>query len=221
MTDIISKIDEIKRMLEDKLQRLRISANQIEIIHGISDISKRLGLFQSGELRFGNHVEPGKGFTGIRIGFPVFTYSSTDFVFAVVSNDVIVWGVTYTGAFYFSSLSGLYGTWTPTGTAGTNVDSITPALFNYIQVGNQIFFNGSVVVNTTAIGVFDAYLTIPVASDFTLTTDANGCGTQPGTGIPNIISIREDTAGNRLRLDGYAQTANDTVYRISGGYLIK
>lgn len=105
MTDIISKIDEIKRMLEDKLQRLRISANQIEVTQGLSDITKRLGLFQSGELRFGNSVEPGKGFTGIRIGFPTFTYDSVEFNLAVVVSDALVGGISSGGVIYLGGVT--------------------------------------------------------------------------------------------------------------------
>lgn len=137
MTDIISKIDEIKRMLEDKLQRLRISANQIEIVHGISDISKRLGLFQSGELRFGNHVEPGKGFTGLRIGFPAFTYSSVEYVLAFVVNDVLTFGLTLSGQSTITD-----STFTPVavGTIDAGVGTYTVQTGRYSRIGNTVHF---------------------------------------------------------------------------------
>jgi hypothetical protein len=102
--DVFNKIDDIKRMLEDKFKSLRIAANQIEITHGLSDISKRLGIFQSGELRFGNSVEPGKGFTGLRIGYPFFTYDSTLWIMAAVSNDVIQFGIKSDGTMGFKTV---------------------------------------------------------------------------------------------------------------------
>lgn len=117
-----------------------------------------------------------------------------------------------------------HGTWTPTATAGTNVAAstdITPNISNYIRVGNQVFFNGSVTIDTTAIGAFTCYLTVPIASNFNSNFDANGNGTQPGTGVPNIFSIREDQVNDRLQLDGYSQTAAAVFYRFAGGYIIK
>ena len=117
-----------------------------------------------------------------------------------------------------------HGTWTPTATAGTNVAAstdITPNISNYIRVGNQVFFNGSVTIDTTAIGAFTCYLTVPIASNFNSNFDANGNGTQPGTGVPNIFSIREDQVNDRLQLDGYSQTAAAVFYRFAGGYIVK
>ncbi len=115
------------------------------------------------------------------------------------------------------------GTWTPTGTKGTNVSSMTTSQMNYIRIGNQVMFNGLAVIKNTVIGVFTCYLTIPIASNFTDYMDANGNGTQPGAGGGNnIISIREDQTNNRLQLDGYTYKSGvDVYYRLVGGYIIK
>lgn len=113
------------------------------------------------------------------------------------------------------------GTWTPTGFSGTNVAAITPGVMNYIRVGNQVMFNGLVQVDPVAVGAFTCYLSLPIPSDFTGVNDASGNGTQPGTGVPNIISIREDATNNRLQLDGYNQVTTNTFYRLAGGYIIK
>lgn len=112
------------------------------------------------------------------------------------------------------------GTWTPTGTTGTNVAVMTTYLMNYVRIGNQVMFNGVVAIETTAIGAFTCYLSLPIASDFTLSTDASGNGTNP-TAASSIISIREDATNNRLQLDGYAQVNTNLFYRLVGGYVIK
>ncbi len=115
------------------------------------------------------------------------------------------------------------GTWTPTGTTGTKVSSMTTFEMNYIRIGNQVMFNGLLVVKTTSTGSFTCYLSLPIASNFTAFADASGNGTQPGAGGgPNIISIREDQTNNRLQLDGYTYTSGENVYyRLVGGYIIK
>lgn len=114
-----------------------------------------------------------------------------------------------------------FGTWTPTLTNSTNVAASTAHTMNYLRVGNQVFFNGLVEVDTTAVGAFTLFMTLPISSDFTSTNDASGNGTQPGTGVPNIISIREDATNDRLQLDGYAQVSTNVFYRLAGGYIVK
>lgn len=106
MNELLAKIDNIVRIVEDKFKSLRIFPNQIEIIHGISDISKRLGLFRGGEFRLGNSNEPGFGFTGLRLGFPFFEYSGYQWSFAVVTSDVLMAGVLSTGDFVYGNGQG-------------------------------------------------------------------------------------------------------------------
>jgi len=104
---IVDKINDIARLLDERIKALRVTGKQIAV-NTISEISKHLGLFQNGELRFGNSVEPGRGFTGIRFGFPYFTYSGTSYIFVVIVNDVPQWGITSTGSLTLEiSLDGL------------------------------------------------------------------------------------------------------------------
>lgn len=113
------------------------------------------------------------------------------------------------------------GTWTPTLTNSTNVAASVAGTWHYIRVGNQVYFHGVVQVDTTAVGAFLLYASLPIASNFNANDDANGSGTQPGTGVPNIISIREDQTNDRLQLDGYAQVNTNLFYRVVGGYIVK
>ena len=46
-----------------------------------------------GELRLGNGMRPGSGFSGVRIGYPGFTYSSETWNLAGVQNDVLQVGI--------------------------------------------------------------------------------------------------------------------------------
>lgn len=120
-----------------------------------------------------------------------------------------------------SSYPVIAGTWTPTLFSGTNTQTLVANLCNYIQVSNQVFINGSLQIDTGAIGAFTCYMSLPIASNFNASTDANGNGTQPGAGTPNIFSIREDQANNRLQIDGYAQVNTNLFYRFAGGYIVK
>ena len=63
------------------------------MVGGLSDISERLGLVRAGEFRTGNSIEPGRGFSGVRIGFPGFTYDSEEWHVAGVDNDVLQFGL--------------------------------------------------------------------------------------------------------------------------------
>ena len=71
----------------------RIPANTIDVIGGLSDIDANLGLVMSGEFRAGNNLRPGNGFSGVRMGYPAFTYSSADYNIVGVNSDVIQFGL--------------------------------------------------------------------------------------------------------------------------------
>lgn len=104
MMDIIEKLNHIAEIIEDKFTKLRITGAQVAV-NSVSEISKHLGLFQSGELRFGNVKEPGKGFSGVRQGYPYFWYGAgggppEEWVMAAISNDVLNFGIRKDGTVY-------------------------------------------------------------------------------------------------------------------------
>jgi len=106
----MSSLDEIQQLLKqikDELpaliQRSQITPVQIVIGEGLSDISKRLGLVQAGEFRAGNGLEPGYGFSGVRMGYPAFAYASNTWHLVGVNNDVLEFGLSAdTGKAYFA-----------------------------------------------------------------------------------------------------------------------
>jgi len=97
-------LEQIREDLPLLVQRSQIAPVQIVIGEGLSDISGRLGLIQAGEFRAGNSKEPGLGFTGVRMGYPAFTYNSQLWNIAGVSNDVLQFGFSATdGKAYFAA----------------------------------------------------------------------------------------------------------------------
>ena len=96
MADLTSILNEVKRLreaVETLPGRINVSAAQVTVVTGLSDISEKLGLIQAGEFRSGNRVSPGDGFSGVRIGYPGFTYGSNLYNIAGVDADTLQFGL--------------------------------------------------------------------------------------------------------------------------------
>lgn len=110
-----SSLDDLKQLLEairDDLatlsQKSQVVPNQVVLVTGLSDLSERLGLVQAGEFRVGNSKEPGFGFTGVRIGYPAFTYNSDPWHLVGINNDVLQFGLNADdGKAYFAAGAGI------------------------------------------------------------------------------------------------------------------
>lgn len=76
------------------------------------------------------------------------------------------------------------GTYTPTGTGVTNVDSVTPGLATYMRIGDIVSVAGFMAVNhTTNADATVVRLSLPIASAFTAQDDLGGaCGAQDNLG---------------------------------------
>lgn len=66
------------------------------------------------------------------------------------------------------------GTYTPTLSNTTNVTSSTPALCHYFKIGNQVTVTGKVGISTPAAVATVLGISLPIASNFSATTDAAG-----------------------------------------------
>lgn len=66
------------------------------------------------------------------------------------------------------------GTWTPTGTALVNLDSVTPGAGQYIRVGDVVTVGIQVLINPTASGPVAFALSTPVTTAFTSSGEASG-----------------------------------------------
>src|SRR3990167_5189971 len=99
MSDLTSILNELKRLLEavESLPgRINVSAAQVTVVTGLSDISEKLGLIQAGEFRTGNRITPGDGFSGVRIAYPPMTYGTRTYHIAGVDADTLLFGLSAT-----------------------------------------------------------------------------------------------------------------------------
>jgi hypothetical protein len=95
--ELMDKVDELIKKLED-LKSVVLTADQVTVKEGLSDIDSNLGEITTGYIKLGIGTI-GKGFTGLRLGAPAFTYGATDYYLAGVSNDALVFGIRTDGTF--------------------------------------------------------------------------------------------------------------------------
>lgn len=96
MADMQAVVDALTRLeyaVNTLPEKLRISASQVVIIGGLSDLSESLGLVMAGEFRAGNQRPPGDGFSGMRMGYPAMLYDNEEWNLVGVNNDAIQFGV--------------------------------------------------------------------------------------------------------------------------------
>ena len=103
-----------------------------------------------------------------------------------------------------SSSSGnvLSGTYTPTTTAVSNVTSVSPnGLFKYVRVQNTVNVTGRLTITTTSTGSTTVGISLPVASNFTLSTDLAGVANQGRFGdVYVMLGISADTTNDWANL---------------------
>lgn len=93
LDDIMVKLQELKDDIDEAFKGQVLSAQQTRLINGLSDLDTRLGLVQAGELRSGNGVDPGKGFSGVRVAFPPMLYAGSEWNLVGVNNDELQVGI--------------------------------------------------------------------------------------------------------------------------------
>lgn len=90
-------------------------------------------------------------------------------------------------------------TYTPTLTNVTNVTSSTPHICQYTRIASVVTAFCSVDVTTTLAVATELDISLPVASNFAASTDANGLG-QASSAIATNAYIDADTTNDRVRL---------------------
>lgn len=93
------------------------------------------------------------------------------------------------------------GTWTPTAAAVANVSSVTPFAGQYLRVGNIVTCSVRVDITCTAATVVTtASLTLPIASDFTLSANCVGAGSANNAAVTiiNPVVVNCDTATDKV-----------------------
>jgi hypothetical protein len=196
LAEIQSIVQQIHQDLPALIQRARINPQQVVLIEGISDLSDRLGLIQAGEFRTGNSLEPGFGFSGVRIGYPPFSYSGELWNIVGVENDVLQIGIRASDGKMIA------------GGGDVIIDQFGVSFLN--QEGNLTFEDTNGSLNTLVIS--------SDADNFIVLTNAFG-----GKGITFLI---DDAAHNVTQMDftdagidlydGYVNIPTGQTYNING-----
>jgi hypothetical protein len=93
LDEIKSMIEALRRDMEDMMNRRVLTAKQVRVQNGLSDISERLGLITAGEFRTGNSKNPGSGFSGVRIAYPAMNYLGRLWNIAGLNEDKLQFGL--------------------------------------------------------------------------------------------------------------------------------
>ena len=80
------------------------------------------------------------------------------------------------------------GTFTPTLSALTNLDSVGSGAGLYIRLGSIVLFSFSASVDPTAAAAYTFFATLPVASNFGASTDAHGTVSGSGSSLGHIVA---------------------------------
>lgn len=157
ISDVMEILEQISLEVMRLPARIKIAANQVTVTSGLGDISKRLGLVTAGEFRAGNDKEPGFGFSGVRIGYPPFSYNSEDWHVAGVNNDVLQVG--------FSAADGkLYAGGGVVVLDGSGVEIEVSTSLSYVRSYKFVDTNGVIL------GALAAYNTTANTTDISLAT---------------------------------------------------
>lgn len=106
------------------------------------------------------------------------------------------------------------GTYTPTGTIVTNLDSVTPGTFWYQRVGDVVAVWGRVTFDPTAASSVTFGLSLPIASALTVSTELVGvCGSWIGF-------ISGDATNDRADCQISSNVTTSTVVNIAFSYRV-
>lgn len=106
------------------------------------------------------------------------------------------------------------GTYTPTITNGTNVSSNTPAVCNYIRVGNMVTVSGYCGIQASSANITgDLLVSLPIASNMSQPYELTGLGSGTGGGDISRITILP-SAGDEARIAflAGAGTSSQTIF---------
>lgn len=106
---------------------------------------------------------------------------------------------------------GASGTYTPTATIVTNLDSVTPNQMEWMRIGNVVFVAGSVRIDPTAPGIVSYRITLPIASNFTLSSQLSGVCVTTSASIGNFVGDATNDAASVVAINSLT-TAYDHIF---------
>lgn len=114
------------------------------------------------------------------------------------------------------------GTYTPTLTNTTNIDSSAAYSCQYFRVGNVVHVSGRVDIDPTAAGSANTVLgmTLPIASNFTNANAFELAGTASANSPHQDIAILADTTNDRATFQFASQTVNNMAIWFQFSYRV-
>ena len=113
------------------------------------------------------------------------------------------------------SVSGVY---TPTTSSLVNLSSASGGTTFYSRVGNIVSFSGAISIDIIISGAWNVSINVPVATNFTLATQARGACSSPES--PDSAVIESTPVGNSLFITGTGTELSPQIIGFSGHYVI-
>lgn len=112
------------------------------------------------------------------------------------------------------------GTYTPTLDNTTNIAaSAVSSPFTYTRIGNIVTIAGGVTIDPTATGNTVLGISLPIASNFTGSTDGTGIGSSQLNNMTG--NIASDATNDRLNLSFQASVNTNQAWRVIAQYEVK
>jgi hypothetical protein len=112
------------------------------------------------------------------------------------------------------------GEYTPTLTAGTNLDGVTLISAHYYRTGNMCIVYISFTADPTATGFADFDVSLPFASEISNASEVIGSGSITGSTLVESVSVSGDVADNRAVVQFGATGTSTSAYFVSFSYKI-
>lgn len=113
------------------------------------------------------------------------------------------------------------GTYTPTITGTSNVDSTTSYAWQYLRVGSVVTASGRVNINaTTATSLTTFRISLPVASNFANDNELAGSGHERNSSTQSGVTVSADITNNEATCTYRATASTDISLFIMFTYLI-
>jgi hypothetical protein len=149
-------------------------------------------------------------------------------VFAILGVSSLLQGAldetTFTAFFAALGLGYEVGSWTPTGTLGTNVSSLTPGPGRYIRFGKILIMGGVTSVDPVSLGVASGFaLSLPIVDDTTTFRQLHGVAAAGA--FTEVWAVQGSAANDNITFIGLSQTSTNheisfiAIYEITAGHI--